>query len=373
MTSRTVGPDGESSGVVPPASAPPGRPRPPTRTARSSSTPSTRTAPTAPAGSPTSTARRSPTSTACSWPARRPTSRPGSTSTTRRKVTGLDLARHQVTVEGAGRRRLGPAGHRHRLRLRRSRRPRLRPRGPVLRQEHPPGHGVGQGHRPRQGGRGRRGVAARAGNGHRPRPPGHRDPPRRPPSLGAGRGRRSRHRRPGRGVVGRDGREDALQHPARGVPRRRQGQGPGGADVGGRAAGRPRRDLHEEDAPQRPRRRGGHRHRLDRRDRRRRARWRRRRRGLGGRRLHRGAPRRLQRAAPGPVRQPRLRPGQGGGHQRRRRQPPLPAGLRAVGHGGRQVDDRRRLLRRDAGQRPRHPLRRWARPRASPGPATTPT
>ena len=52
---------------------------------------------------------------------------------------------------GRGRRRLGPAGHRHRLRLRRPRRAGLRPRGPVLRQEHPPGHGVGQGPRPGQG------------------------------------------------------------------------------------------------------------------------------------------------------------------------------------------------------------------------------
>ena len=61
---------------------------------------------------------------------------------------------------------------------------------------------------------------------------------------------------------------------------------------------------------------------------------------------------------PGPVRQPCLRPGQGGGHQRGRRQAHVSAGLRAVGDGRRRVDDRRRLLQRDAGHRARDPARR---------------
>ena len=95
-------------------------------------------------------------------------------------------------------------------------------------------------------GRRRRGHAARAGDGHRARPPGHRDPRHRPPAVGAQRPGRPRHRPAGRGLVDRDGRQDALRRHAGGVRRRRQD--PRRAHVRRRAARRPRRDLHEEGA-----------------------------------------------------------------------------------------------------------------------------
>ena len=53
--------------------------------------------------------------------------------------------------------------------------------------------------------------------------------------------------------------------------------------------------------------------------------------------------------------------------------PRVQPGRRAVGDGGRQVDDRRRLVRRDHRERVDVPLRSWASPRASRGRATTPT
>ena len=65
----------------------------------------------------------------------------------------------------------------------------------------------------------RRGVAARPGDGHRAGAPGDRHAPRRPAPVGAGRTVRPGHRRAGPGVLGRDGRQDALEHHARGVPR----------------------------------------------------------------------------------------------------------------------------------------------------------
>ena len=112
---------------------------------------------------------------------------------------------------------------------------------------------------------------------------------------------RPRHRRAGRGVLGRDGREDALQHPARGV-RRRTGELPGGPHLRRRAARRPGRSS----APtrsQRPARRGRRaRDRLHRRDRRRRADGDVGARGVRRRRLLRGPARRHQRPAPGPDR-----------------------------------------------------------------------
>ena len=46
-------------------------------------------------------------------------------------------------------------------------------------------------------------------------------------------------------------------------------------------------------------------------------------------------------------------------------------GVRALGHAGRQVDHRWRLVRRDHGDRARHPVRPRAGRRASPAPATT--
>ena len=148
--------------------------------------------------------------------------------------------------------RLGPPHPRHRLRLRRPRHARHRPGRALLREEHPPGHGVGQGPRHDQGGGGGGGVAPRPGDGHRPRPPGHRDPPGRPGAVGPGRGGRPRHRRAGRGVVGRDGREDALEHARPGVRRRRQRPGQGGAHRRRRPARRPGGGLHQEEAQRQP-------------------------------------------------------------------------------------------------------------------------
>ena len=151
----------------------------------------------------------------------------------------------------------------------------------------------------------------------------------------------------------------ALQHQARGDPRRRAGQVRGVADVGRRDRlptwSSSRTHKVPQHRPGRGRRAQG---RLGRRVHRRRDRWPPRCRASG-----RPATASRSRTAvshvphPGPVRQPRLRAGQG----RRASTPPaatarLPAGLRALGHGRRQVDDRRRLVQRD----PRR--RRWASP-----------
>ena len=88
------------------------------------------------------------------------------------------------SVAGEGEVAWDSAGPRHRVQLRRPGRARRRSRRPLLRQEHPRGHGVGQGPRHGQGGRRRRGVAARRGDGHRAGAPRHRDPPGRPAARG---------------------------------------------------------------------------------------------------------------------------------------------------------------------------------------------
>ena len=275
---------------------------------------------------------------------------------------------------GPGRRRLRPPGGRHRVRLRRPGRARRRPRRPLLRQEHPPGHGVGQGPRRRQDGRGRRGDPARPGDGHRAGPPRHRDPPGRPRPVGPvrrwpTRTSPSRSRTPGPRWASQLHFNTDASRPSsatagtiRAVRDLRRRASPADLAV----------VVHQQGAEQHAGQGRRDRARLDRRHDRRRTDGHLGGRGLGRRRLHRDPARRHQRAAPGPVRQPRLRAGQGGRHQRRRRERALPARLRALGHGRRQVDDRRRLLRRDAG-RPRSASRTCsAWPRASPGPATTP-
>ena len=97
--------------------------------------------------------------------------------------------------------------------------------GALLREEHPRGHGVGQGSR-----RVKSAVvlepSPRTRDGYGARPPGHRDAPGRPQPVGDVGGGRPRHHGPGRGIVGRDGREDTLQHAAGGVRGRRFGSGP---------------------------------------------------------------------------------------------------------------------------------------------------
>ena len=138
----------------------------------------------------------------------------------------------------------------------------------------------------------------------------------------------------GRGVVGRDGRQDALQHAARGVPRRRARCAPCGPP---RASCLPTsswsapRRCPTTDWPRPPGSKIG---------------------STGGivvdERMATSADgvfaagdciemphgvTNVPRA--GAVGQPRLRAGQGGRHQRRGRRPRLPAGLRPVGHGGR--------------------------------------
>ena len=120
-----------------------GRPRTP----MSSSTPSTRTSPTARAASPTCTAGRSRTSSGCSCAGKQAYVDAGIDVHYETEVTSIDTAAKTVTVDGRGRRsRYDDADHRHRVRLRRPRRPGRGPRRPVLRQEHPQGDGVGQGH-----------------------------------------------------------------------------------------------------------------------------------------------------------------------------------------------------------------------------------
>ncbi len=68
-----------------------------------------------------------------------------------------------------------------------------------------------------EGGRGR-GDAARTRDGDRAGAPRHRDPPDRPQPVGAVDGDRPGHRQAGRGLLGRDGRDPALQHHAHRLP-----------------------------------------------------------------------------------------------------------------------------------------------------------
>ena len=150
-----------------------------------------------------------------------------------------------------GRGLLGHPGARDRVQLRGPWRSRWGPRGPLLREEHPRGHRMGQGPRHGQvGGRGR-GVATRGGDGDGARAPRHRDPPGRSESVADVGDRRSRHHGAGRGVVARARGHDALQHHAGGLRRRRPGAG--GADLRRRDQGRPRGGLHPQGAEQRPR------------------------------------------------------------------------------------------------------------------------
>ena len=149
-----------------------------------------------------------------------------STSTTRRGSP--DSTPSQGRVRGRrGRGRLRQADRGHRLRLCRSRGARHRSRQPVLREEHPQGHGMGQGAGRRQDGRRGRGVPAGPGDGHRAVPPRHQDAPDRPGRVGAVGGHRPGHRRPGPGFLAGKGRRAPLRHHADRLPRRRLGPGRG--------------------------------------------------------------------------------------------------------------------------------------------------
>ena len=77
--------------------------------------------------------------------------------------------------------------------------PGQRPRGPHLRQEHPPRDGAERDAERRPQGRRARGGPARRRDGDRPGAPRHRDPRRRRERVAAGPGRRRRHRRAGAG------------------------------------------------------------------------------------------------------------------------------------------------------------------------------
>ena len=135
-----------------------------------------------------------------------------------------------------------------------ARRPRRRPRRPLLRQEHPRGDGVGQDPRRRQErGRARGRPARRWRWSRRSR---HRGIETHlvDPSPWACRWRPTRHRQAGRGLLGRDGRAPALQHQARGVPGRRGRRGPRRADLRRRDRRQLVVDRHPQGAQHRARR-----------------------------------------------------------------------------------------------------------------------
>ncbi len=257
------------------------------------------------------------TSRSCFLPPSRPTSTPASISTTTPTSTSVDVTRKVVQVAGEGEVAVGHARAGHRVQLRRSRRPGRRPRRPLLRQEHPRGHGVGQGPGHGQVGGGRA----------RPRPSASRwstalahrgiethlvDPSPWPMSEMADPDIMAPVEESWRelGVI------THFNTTLEGVRRRRAAAR--GADLRWRDPGRPRRGLHPQGAEQRAGRRRRPQDRLDRRRHRRRADGDVGARRLRGRRLHRDPARADPRTAAGPDRQPRLRAGQDGRGQRRR-------------------------------------------------------